>query len=113
MRYAGGGNDGASEEALFEMLLDSGAQVDAQERYSGWTALHWAVLKGREDTVRLLLRKGASIKVVTTARGVKETPVHWALKKGDEEMVVLLLEMGSKEGQRRIVERENSQKVVE
>lgn len=108
VRYVGGG-DG---ETLFEMLLDAGAHVDAQERYSGWTALHWAVLKGREETVKLLLRKGASIRVVTTARGVKETPVHWALKKGDEEMVVLLLEMGSKEGQRRIVERENALREV-
>lgn len=96
---------GRSGEAVLEMLLDAGSQVDAQESVVGWTALHWAVLKGRAESVRLLLDRGASIRVLTTAtRGTKETPVHWALKNGDEEMVVLLLEKGLREQMRGGVE---------
>lgn len=91
---------GRSGETVLEMLLDAGSQVDAQESVIGWTALHWAVLKGRAQSVRLLLDRGASIRVLTTTRGTKETPVHWALKNGDEEMVVLLLEKGLREQMR-------------
>lgn len=83
-----------SGETVFEMLLDAGSHVDAQETGIGSTALHWAVLKGRAQTVSLLLERGASIRVLTTT-GTKETPVHWALRKGDDAMVVLLLEKGS------------------
>lgn len=94
-----------SGETVFEMLLDAGSHVDAQESGIGWTALHWAVLKGRAQTVSLLLERGASIRVLTT-RGTKETPVHWALRKGDDAMVVLLLEKGSCEMQMRRAEME-------
>lgn len=88
IQYAAAGEG----EAIFKMLIEHGAGVNAQESRGGWTALHWAVLRGREDTVRLLLANGASIKAGVTAKGGKETPVHLAMRKGDEAMAVLLLE---------------------
>lgn len=96
-------------EVIFRLLLENGAYVDAQESYTGWTALHWAVLREQEDTVRLLLEKGASIRVMTR-RGAKETPVHWALKSGKADMVVLLLEKGLRDRQKRIIGVDRAQK---
>lgn len=84
-------SSGSEVEGVLRLLVEGGAGVDVQERYMGWTALHWAVLRGLEGTVRLLLEKGASVRVMTRGE-VKETSVHWALKKGDEKMVKLLLE---------------------
>jgi ankyrin repeat protein len=72
----GGGGGGAPNTALLDLLLEHGANVNAQvtgmRSYSmrisynpppdkeGTSALHGAVLAGRTDLVRYLLEKGAS-----------------------------------------------------
>ena len=45
---------------LVKLLLDHGADVNAQNR-GGWTALAEAVWKGYVDVVALLLSRGASV----------------------------------------------------
>lgn len=73
---------------VFRLLIERGADVDMRERECGGTSLHWAVEKGRKETVKLLLEKGASLTVLSDN---KETAIDWALRKNDDEMVKLLL----------------------
>lgn len=79
---------------VFRLLLERGADIDIRERECGGTSLHWAVEKGRKETVKLLMEKGASL---TALSDTKETAVDWALRKGDDEMVRLLLAGREKE----------------
>ncbi|CAG0882241.1 unnamed protein product [Darwinula stevensoni] len=42
-----------------EVLLSKGAKVNAKHSINGWSPLHWAVHRGHEDIVTLLLTHGA------------------------------------------------------
>ena len=44
--------------AVKELLAKPGVDVDEQSRY-GWTALHWAAIKGHAAVVGVLLAAGA------------------------------------------------------
>ena len=80
---------------LVEALLDAGADVNVVDAGSGRTALHNAVLVGREDTetalwlVRRLLQSGAD---PNPSRSPGETPLHLAAHIGDGTLATTLLE---------------------
>jgi len=76
------------DPAMVEMLIRSGADVDA----SNGSPLLWAAQNGREDMVRLLLDKGAQINRGDT--GYK-TPLAYAKEAGHSAIADLLLARGA------------------
>ena len=63
--------------AVVEYMLDAGMPLDSRLRHDGQTALHWAGLDGRADTVRLLVARGAPINQVDLTHG--GTPLDWTI----------------------------------
>lgn len=59
---------------------------------TGWTALHWACSRGKEDMVKLLLENDAIVNVVTEDNWA---PIHDAARSGSEPVVRLLKEAGA------------------
>ncbi|KAG0269146.1 Glycerophosphocholine phosphodiesterase [Actinomortierella ambigua] len=43
-----------------KLLIEGGADLEQQERYYGWTALHMAAIENHPETVRILLSAGAN-----------------------------------------------------
>ncbi|KAL9117500.1 MAG: hypothetical protein Q9187_005963 [Circinaria calcarea] len=78
-------------EAIIQLLLEKGADVDAKDE-NGHTALHEAAFKGNKAVIRLLLEKGADIKVKDKD---KWTAMHAAALSGHEAIIQLLLEKGA------------------
>ena len=83
---------------LFRLAISGTFQNDSLDSHMddlntlslyGSTPLHYAVLGGDEETVRYLVKKGASI---NTANIFLETPLHWACKEGHPEVVRHLLQ---------------------
>lgn len=58
-------NDGHSD--IVSLLLEAGADVDAQEPGGGWSALHFAAYSGHEAVVELLLDAGAPLEQTNQA----------------------------------------------
>lgn len=80
---------GEGHATTVQMLLDNGAEVDAQD-WLGSTAMDFAAPGGYEKTVRVLLQHGARLDL----RDKQENSVlHWAVP--HEAMVGLLLEHGA------------------
>ncbi|HKY33255.1 MAG TPA: ankyrin repeat domain-containing protein [Candidatus Polarisedimenticolia bacterium] len=89
--FAAGRN---GQARVVEYLLGRGADIDAKGVFGG-TALHWAAINGHEETVRLLLARGAS-------RGVRDarfdsTPEGWA-REGGHARIAAMLQDGREEG---------------
>jgi ankyrin repeat protein len=76
------------DPAMVEMLIRSGADVDA----SNGSPLLWAAQNGREDMVRLLLDKGADI---NRGDNTYKTPLAYAKEAGHTAIVDLLLARGA------------------
>ena len=70
-------------------ILDKGADVNAKARY-GATALFFAADKGRLETVKLLVERGAEINIEDTFYRFK--PIDLALQNGHAEVGIFLLE---------------------
>ncbi|KAK3898217.1 hypothetical protein C8A05DRAFT_47392 [Staphylotrichum tortipilum] len=75
----------------FATLLVSAGQVNGKGQ-DGQSLLAWAVGRGYEATVRLLLDKGAEIE---TKNASGRTPLSWAAVAGDEAIIRLLLDNGA------------------
>jgi ankyrin repeat protein len=73
---------------IVEMLLESGAEIDAQDK-DGWTALRWAAQRGHKRIVELLIRKGASLEMPSSDQW---TLLRWAAREGREPFIRLLIE---------------------
>ena len=78
---------------LEELLMANRSLVSAISS-DGWTPLHLAAFFGKEDAVRLLLNKGASVKARST-NPMTNTPLHAAAAGKHAEIVTLLLEHGA------------------
>ncbi|HLN02707.1 MAG TPA: ankyrin repeat domain-containing protein [Bryobacteraceae bacterium] len=77
---------------VVEFLLAKGADLAAHSR-DGQTALHWAVIGGQLDTVKLLLRHKAPLEVENTYGGTVLGQALWsAAHGGDPELYVAILE---------------------
>jgi len=80
------------EREIAQRLVASGARVDAVNRITGMTALHFAVRAGRTELVRFLLEKGAGLEW----RSVEgDTPLALAVTNGHAEIVSALLDAGA------------------
>ncbi|MBA3536994.1 MAG: ankyrin repeat domain-containing protein, partial [Tatlockia sp.] len=74
------------------LLIDAGANVDAQEPKGNFSPLHVAAQNGHITIVELLLSKGARTEVQTNA---KETPLHSATSSDHKSIVELLVAKGA------------------
>jgi ankyrin repeat protein len=83
----------AGHEDIFELLLESGADVNAASITAG-TPLCLAVLKERDKMIEVLMRKyRASIDLAHPTTG---TPLHCATFIGNEALAVTLLDLGAR-----------------
>ncbi|WP_456201480.1 ankyrin repeat domain-containing protein [Wolbachia endosymbiont of Protocalliphora sialia] len=77
---------------MVELLLDRGANIDAQDK-EGKTLLHFAASGNNLDMVQFLLDRGASIEVQD---GRDWTPILYAAQSGKWGVVKLLISNGAK-----------------
>ncbi|OBT56760.1 hypothetical protein VE04_03932 [Pseudogymnoascus sp. 24MN13] len=75
-------------------LLRLGANATQQDN-DGRTVLHVAVLKGRLNIVRLLLRSVDAQGIISMADNAGKTPLHLAVMQGRNQIVQVLLERGA------------------
>ena len=83
--------NGSTEIA--ELVIASGANLEAVTRLGGYTPLHLAARAGRVNTTRVLLDAGASVKAGTSTGGV--TPLHFAALDGSVPRIETLLAAGA------------------
>ncbi|GBM70702.1 Ankyrin-1 [Araneus ventricosus] len=78
-----------------QILIKYGANVNdmTPERHDNRTVLHYAVLSGNMNTVKLLLKHGAVVKFGPDY--LKPSPLDFAILRGNPEMVKLLIDSGA------------------
>jgi cytohesin len=76
---------------IAELLIDNGADVNANEDY-GWTPLHNAASEGHMEVAELLIAKGAD---VNAKNNYGDNPLHGAAEQGHKEIVELLIAEGA------------------
>jgi len=81
--------DAARIEAL---LAENPELVKAKGPGLGATALHWAAIYGRKETVAVLIRHGSD---VNATEGHNGTTMHWAAHNDDAEVIGWLLDKGA------------------
>ncbi|EXV03146.1 ankyrin repeat protein [Metarhizium robertsii] len=89
MRAAASGH-----EAVAKLLLENGANIEANDMEYGWTPLSWAIEREQVAMIKLLLENGADIEARHS--GSRRTPLSWAVEKAQEAIIKLLLEKGAK-----------------
>ncbi|MCJ1462733.1 hypothetical protein MMC07_001336 [Pseudocyphellaria aurata] len=92
LHYAVSFNDQSEALLMLQLLLNHGANPNEQFSRFEDTALHWAVNRGREVIVRLLLAKSAEIDKFDT---LGMTALHLAAAVGEEKIVQILLDNGA------------------
>ena len=75
----------------FKKAFENGTDVNLQNRY-GWTLLHIAIRRDRQDMVAYLLEQGADIDKVD---GVGWTPLMEAVMDDKPELCAFLIEKGA------------------
>jgi hypothetical protein len=78
---------------VMQLLLENGAEVDAQAPDSDCTALHYAAGLGHVELCELLVRYGADPDAQTARL---ETPLHLAVSRGHSGVVALLLKYNAR-----------------
>ncbi|KAM0541674.1 hypothetical protein ACHAPJ_013150 [Fusarium lateritium] len=78
--------------AMAQLLIDQGADVNAQHSRHGWSALTLAARRGDESTARALIDKGADVNAQDTYGW---TALIWASSAGKKDVVQLLIERGA------------------
>jgi hypothetical protein len=72
-------------------LIEAGVDIDTRDA-AGYTALHWAGIRGHWRVFGELIAAGAPVNAVGGDGG---TPLHWACHHDQPEMVELLLDAGA------------------
>jgi ankyrin repeat protein len=67
---------------VVDFVLNNGADLRAGENI-GLPALHWAVVGGHLDTVKLLLKRGASLEAKNQYGGTALGQAHWCVANSD------------------------------
>ncbi|KAL4810803.1 purine and uridine phosphorylase [Aspergillus unguis] len=80
-------------EIVTRFLLESGADLEANDTRFGRTPLSWAAENGHEVVVKLLLQKGANLEASDTRFG--RTPLVLAAESRHEAVINLLLQKGA------------------
>jgi len=78
---------------IMQLLLDHGADIDAQTEFGETTPLMLALNNGNRDMAILLIEKGADI---SRPNRFSHTPLLLAVKMSDISLILLLLEHGAK-----------------
>ena len=73
------------------LLLNHGADANIAVA-NGYTPLHWAVMKGNQNLVKLFLKKNA---LINTQDAEGNSPLHTAVSKGFFDITKLLVKKGS------------------
>jgi len=73
-------------------LLQSGANVNENDKFGGVTALHYACEKGFYEIAEELIEHGANVNAITQAQW---TPMHFAAREGHLAIVKLLVKKGA------------------
>ncbi len=71
--------------SVVDFLLEKGVDLHAQEN-TGLTGLHWAVVGGQVDTIKLLLKHGARLEVLNVYGGTVLSQTIWCGYNGDPEI---------------------------
>jgi ankyrin repeat protein len=79
---------------IARLLLDRGADVNARDNRSRWTALHLAAAFGRTNMVELLLANGADVNAVDVNG---RAPLYYAECHGHVDVAELLRQHGGKD----------------
>jgi ankyrin repeat protein len=79
------------EQALAELFLDHGAEIDARDEEYCSTPLGWAARGGRKEMVEFLLARGAHTTLPDDAPWA--TPLSWVEKRGHPEIAEILREV--------------------
>jgi len=82
----------SGHDKVLLLLLNSGAQADVKVTPSGTTALMYAAMVGRTETMKLLLNGGA---FVNEQDIMNRTALHFAARRGELEAIHLLLNNGA------------------
>ncbi|HEY4309164.1 MAG TPA: ankyrin repeat domain-containing protein [Pirellulales bacterium] len=81
------------DKDMIQLLIDEGANVNAQSSNDLRTALHYAVKNGATEIVRVLLDSGANTNV---AESTGFTPIDLAHQLGNHELIALLKKAADK-----------------
>jgi ankyrin repeat protein len=68
--------------SVIDFLLDHGADLRAGEQ-TALPALHWAIVGGQLETVKLLLKRGASLEAKNQYGGTALGQAHWCVANAD------------------------------
>ena len=79
--------------ATAKLLVEAGADVNAQDELYGHTPLHFAARSGHNATVELLIEAGADVNAQDELYG--HTPLHFAARSGHNATIKLLIEAGA------------------
>ena len=90
--FVGNASHGAYGASVVRVLIQNGANVNAQERLKHCTALHMAARRGNVPVAEALLDCGADAEARDK---LGDTPLHRAVKCGKTEMVAFLLSRGA------------------
>lgn len=85
---------------VVDFLLDHGADLRAGEN-TGLPALHWAIVGGHLETVKLLLKRGASLEAKNVYGGTAMGQARWCVSNSDPAIdyapiVKLLIDAGAR-----------------
>lgn len=80
----------SGDPSILEMLSDNGAEVNMRTK-SGWTPLLWAITAHNEENAKILIGRGANIKIVDPVDGLSALGLA---KKHRLKSLVTLLEAG-------------------
>ena len=83
----------SGKSKVAQILINIGANIEATDQVNyNWTSLHWAAIRDKRETVRMLLKNQANI----NCRDIHgNTPLHLSIKKGSYLVCKTLLEFGA------------------